>query len=136
VCFPGGCGESESNPDARHEPIEQLRPELEIQRHFARDRAALRGGADPLLPVIWLHDQVEQRRGRRIANLDHLELDAEEVDALTSVLVQPVQCLPVLLPESGGNPNDPRSNSTPTLTALSHNHTTLPTAIALQMGNL
>ena len=84
----------------------ETRPELELQLLVFRD-AARRGrilyGARP---IVGLADHIEFRGDGGIADLPQLDFEAEGVDFLVGVFVQPIQRGAVFIGESLGDPND------------------------------
>ena len=58
---------------------------------------------DGLRPLVWLFNDVEARRGQRVADRPQLYLHQEETEAAVGVLVEPLDRLPVLVARAGNN---------------------------------
>src|SRR3990170_157016 len=91
------------------EEASKLRPELKMQSLELRQSAGLPARSlfsDCLAPIVWLGDDVELRRHRRVADLPQLDLEPEEVEGTRRRIIEPVKRRPVFLGEAARHPDD------------------------------
>ena len=91
----------------RPQPVDEI-----LEEHLVRLalRGGLRGcrGLGGLAPVVWGGDEAEVAGRTRVVDLDRLDHDAEELGADVRALVEPVECLAMLVPELGSDPDGDR----------------------------